>query len=152
MGKIDGTCGAFLSVVTPGDCRREDRLHLNRWHCEHKERERKLMFSVDYWKTVWFITSLATYQDNNLVNKVTYQAEEGTACFYPGLYSVCTKENTARLSYPWFTQSRGLEREQSVRSTDWWTWTFSAIVFVSSSLSHFSDRNVSWKVKAGDCL
>lgn len=39
MGKIDGTCGAFLSVVTPGDCRREDRLHLNRWHCEHKERE-----------------------------------------------------------------------------------------------------------------
>lgn len=32
MGKIDGTCGAFLSVVTPGDCRREARLHLNRWH------------------------------------------------------------------------------------------------------------------------
>jgi len=37
--KIDGMCGTFLSVVTPGDCRREARLHLNRWHCECRERE-----------------------------------------------------------------------------------------------------------------
>lgn len=50
-----------------------------------------------------------------MVNKATYQAEEGTVCFYRGLYSVCTRENTARLSYPWLAQSRDLEREKKVK-------------------------------------
>lgn len=117
MGKIDGTCGVFLSVVTPGDCRREDRLHLNRWHCEHKQRE-EINVQCRLLKDGLIYNFISNISGQNLVNKVTYQAEEGTVCFYPGLYSVCTKENTARLSYPWFTQSRGLEREQSVRSTD----------------------------------
>lgn len=58
MGKIDGTCGAFLSVVTPGDCRREARLHLNRWHCERKERGEINVHCRLLKDAVWFITSL----------------------------------------------------------------------------------------------
>lgn len=112
VGKIDGTCGAFLSVVTPGDCRREARLHLNRWHCEHRE---KMNLQYQVLKDGLTYNFISRISGQNLVNKGTYQAEEGTACFYRGLYSVCTRENTATLSYPWLAQFRDLEREKNVK-------------------------------------